>query len=60
MNPNHNADQAQTDKDGQAASAAQTLSLEDRALKYIETHNTQIWIGIAILAVVVVLIKRNS
>jgi hypothetical protein len=36
------------------------LTLEDRALKYIENHTKEIWIGIAILAVVVVLIKRNS
>ncbi len=35
-------------------------SLEDRALKYIESHNKQIWIAIAILAVVVVLIKRSN
>ncbi len=35
-------------------------SLEDRALKYIERHNKQIWIAIALLAVVVVLIKRNT
>ena len=34
-------------------------SFEDRALKYIESHNKQIWIGIAILVVVVVLVKRN-
>lgn len=35
-------------------------SLEDRALKYIESHNKQIWLGIAILALVVVLIKRSA
>ena len=34
-------------------------SLEDRALKYIETHNKHIWIAIAILAVVVVALKRS-
>jgi hypothetical protein len=35
-------------------------SLEDRALKYIETHNKHIWIAIAILAVVVVAFKRSQ
>jgi hypothetical protein len=35
-------------------------SFEDRALKYIMRHNKQIWIGIAILVVVVVLVKRNA
>jgi hypothetical protein len=35
-------------------------SMEDRALKYIETHNKQIWIAIAILAVVVVAFKRSQ
>ena len=35
-------------------------SFEDRALKFIGGHNKPIWIGIAILAVVVVLVKRNA
>jgi hypothetical protein len=34
------------------------LSLEDRALKFIEANNTAIWLAIAVLAVVVVLLKR--
>jgi pimeloyl-ACP methyl ester carboxylesterase len=32
-------------------------SLEDRALKYIEGHNREIWIGIAVLVALVVLLK---
>ena len=34
------------------------LSMEDRALKFIEANNTAIWLAIAALAVVVVLFKR--
>ena len=34
------------------------LSMEDRALKFIEANNTAIWLAIAVLAVVVVLFKR--
>ncbi len=33
------------------------LTLEDRALKYIEGHNLQIWAGIAVLAVLVVIFR---
>lgn len=34
------------------------LSLEDRALKFIEANNTAIWLAIVALAVVVVVLKR--
>ena len=33
-------------------------SMEDRALKFIEAHNTLIWLAIAALAVVVVVFKK--
>ena len=32
-------------------------SMEDRALKFIEGHNREIWIGIAVLAALVVFFK---
>lgn len=32
-------------------------SMEDRALKFIEGHNLEIWIGIALLVVLVVVFK---
>lgn len=37
--------------------SAPRLTLEDRALKYIEGHNAQIWAGIAVLAVLVVIFR---
>lgn len=36
------------------------LTLEDRALKYIESHTKEIWWAIALFALLVVLIKRHS
>ena len=34
------------------------LSMEDRALKFIEANNTAIWLAIAALAVLVVVLKK--
>lgn len=39
------------------AAAPPRPTLEDRVLRYIEGHNAQIWVGIAALAVVVVILR---
>jgi hypothetical protein len=36
---------------------ARQPSMEDKALKFIEGHNLEIWIGIALLVVLVVVFK---